>query len=256
MNEDNGKEPRLGLRIAAHAAGGAALGYLLLHPCSMFVHHLQAGGHSWWHFLPMSFSLSHLPMAGFFALLGALMGSAYGFYSCRLAALCEEVRVLSITDPLTSLHNRRYFTSQLEIEIAKAKASSRELSMIMVNIDHFQVYNDRHGHRKGDQLVQTFARLMQETLRDTGIAARYSGAEFVAILPGSGEKAARQVAEALRSRVEAHSFPGEDAQPGGKLTMSAGVVELSEGTEDVDGLVGAAGAMLYKAKLEGRNKVH
>lgn len=161
----------------------------------------------------------------------------------------KELEKLSITDQLTGVYNRRKFDDSLADEVQRATRYSQELSLIMIDMDHFKDVNDTYGHQVGDDVLIATAKLINEHVRNVDIVGRYGGEEFVVICPNIGLEQAEKVAEKLRAEVQKHNF---DAV--GNKTISLGVAEFVEG-DTTDSLVKKADTALYKAKNEGRNRV-
>jgi diguanylate cyclase (GGDEF)-like protein len=162
---------------------------------------------------------------------------------------------MSITDELTQLKNFRHFASRLEEEVRRAERYGHSLSLVLVDIDHFKDYNDAHGHPAGNEVLRVIGRLLRDNARATDILARFGGEEFAAILPETTKADALGLAEKIRRLIELHSFPGEERQPGGKLTVSLGVASVPEDSQDSPLLLDAADRALYAAKRAGRNRV-
>ncbi len=167
----------------------------------------------------------------------------------------RRLEALAVTDGLTGLFNRRRFEEVLDLEVRRAQRMGTPLSLLMMDVDHFKVYNDTHGHPAGDEVLRTLARLMRERLRATDIPCRYGGEEFAVILPGTSRTDGLILASDLRLIVEAHPFEHEADQPGGRLTISIGVAAYPEDAPDEAALVRAADQALYRAKQRGRNRV-
>ncbi|RME77767.1 diguanylate cyclase [Candidatus Woesearchaeota archaeon] len=165
----------------------------------------------------------------------------------------KEVERLSITDPLTGLHNRRSFNQLLEQEIARSKRTQEPLSLLLLDIDHFKNYNDTNGHQAGDKLLKELAQLIKTTMRKTDIPARYGGEEFVIILPNTSLIGSEQVAEKLRQAVEEHDFDHAHKQPLGHVSISIGLATLRP-ADTQETLIKRADDYLYKAKERGRNQ--
>lgn len=170
------------------------------------------------------------------------------------ARLFQETQTLAITDGMTSLYNHRYFQKRLAEELDRANRYKRPLSLIMIDLDFFKHYNDAHGHPQGDELLRSFSAILKKTIRDSDIASRYGGEEFVVILPETGVEFAFATAERVRKAVETNDFPGGETQPCGRVTVSMGVSSYTEGMS-VDELMKSADIALYRAKEEGRNRV-
>jgi diguanylate cyclase (GGDEF)-like protein len=174
----------------------------------------------------------------------------------RIQKALEHARTqrLASTDSLTEVYNHRTFQERLTQEIARANRYSRPLSVLMIDVDHFKVYNDTHGHPQGDIVLQDLARLLRETSRTSDTVARYGGEEFAIILPETDSVSAQKIGQRLREQVEHYAFPGKERMPGGALTISVGVAtHVSSGSKDA--LLQAADMALYTAKREGRNRV-
>ncbi|MEX2583856.1 MAG: sensor domain-containing diguanylate cyclase [Gemmatimonadota bacterium] len=173
--------------------------------------------------------------------------AAHAATALENARLHTEVRRLSLTDPLVQLPNRRQLDLFLERECAAA-VRGRPLAMVLYDLDHFKRYNDEHGHRAGDLALIRFAEILRAETRAMNLAVRFGGEEFAAVLAGSDLKGAAAHAERVRRRVQ-ESFDGE-------LTVSGGVAEWGPGMESAVDLIVAADRALYRAKLDGRNRVH
>lgn len=162
---------------------------------------------------------------------------------------------MSMTDELTRLRNFRHFASRLEEEIRRAERYGHPLALVLFDIDHFKLYNDTHGHPAGNEVLRVIGRLLRDNARQTDLLARYGGEEFVAILPETTKSDTVQLAEKICRLIELHKFPGEEQQPGGRLTVSAGVAAVPEDLAHSPLLLDAADRALYAAKAAGRNRV-
>jgi len=174
----------------------------------------------------------------------------------RIQKALEHARTrrLASTDGLTEVYNHRTFQERLSQEIARADRYRRPLSVLMIDVDHFKVYNDTCGHPQGDIVLQDLARLLREMSRTSDTVARYGGEEFALILPETDSVGAQKIAQRLREQVEGYAFPGKEIMPGGTLTISIGVAtHAPAGSRDA--LLQAADTALYTAKHEGRNRV-
>jgi diguanylate cyclase (GGDEF)-like protein len=168
----------------------------------------------------------------------------------------QLLRSLSYLDPLTEIANRRYFDTILEQEWSRAARDGSELSLILVDVDHFKRLNDTYGHQRGDECLKLVASAIAgASQRAADCAARYGGEEFVVILPGTNAAGAAHTAERVRAAVEGLGFAHE-ASSFGVVTASIGVATLAPrmGTAIGD-LVAAADRALYRAKEGGRNRV-
>jgi diguanylate cyclase (GGDEF)-like protein len=172
----------------------------------------------------------------------------------QLAESEARLRELSIRDSLTGLYNRRYMVEALEREVQRAVQKQVPLSIIMMDIDGFKQFNDTYGHPAGDELLCEVTRTLFGHLRDTDIACRYGGDEFVLISPATPLEVARRRAEQLRecaqdirAQYDGHSFA--------PFTLSLGVVSCPQHAGTADALLKLADAALYRAKQSGRNRV-
>lgn len=164
----------------------------------------------------------------------------------------ETIYKMTITDGLTSVNNKRYLAETLEREIPRALRHQRSLSLLMLDIDHFKLVNDTHGHLAGDAVLRDLANIARSRLRPDDMLARYGGEEFAIVLPETPLAGAIKAAEELRKLVETHPFAVEDESI--QVTVSIGAAELLPGMT-VDALFKAADEMLYLAKNRGRNRV-
>jgi diguanylate cyclase (GGDEF)-like protein len=168
----------------------------------------------------------------------------------------EQTQASAYRDDLTGLWNFRYFREFLAREIDRGKRHSPPLSMVMVDIDDFKRYNDRHGHEAGNRALAAIARLLTESLRSIDVAARYGGEEFALVLPDTTKAGAQLVAERAREKVEAHSFTEQGGLPGGHLTVSMGVATFPADASEAGALVRCADSAMYAAKTRGKNQIH
>jgi len=167
----------------------------------------------------------------------------------------EAVRHESLTDPLTSLANRKYFDQALERAIEETVARNEPLSLLLMDIDYFKTFNDTFGHLTGDQVLRLVATSVKQNVKGQDIAARYGGEEFAVILPGTSLRSALTVAEHIRRAVMTKELmkrsTGEHL---GRVTISVGVSTFHPG-ETAQAMIERADACLYAAKRHGRNKV-
>ena len=168
----------------------------------------------------------------------------------------EEISLLSITDPLTRVYNRRYFTEQLQSEITRCARYAHDLTLILCDIDRFKEVNDTHGHLVGDRVLQEFAKTLQRGIRqEIDYLARYGGEEFILILPETNCEDALTCSERLRLEISTLKFFSDTGSFG--ITASFGTVTVlgdrDEAYPDVDVLLKATDDNLYAAKREGRN---
>jgi diguanylate cyclase (GGDEF)-like protein len=166
----------------------------------------------------------------------------------RNANLLARVQQMAVTDGLTQLSNRRAFDRSLDRELSRAARTDGRLSIVLLDIDHFKLLNDNHGHVVGDTVLKQIAHALQLCGREYDTIARYGGEEFAAVLPGCSSGLALQVAERLRVAVQ-------DAATDVKVTASCGVATYPYDGIDVAGLLSAADRALYTSKRAGRNQV-
>jgi len=167
----------------------------------------------------------------------------------------ERIEVLSYTDELTGICNRRFFIHVLTLEVERQKRYLCPLSLLMIDIDYFKHYNDANGHLAGDQVLKAISSLIEGAVRQTDVVARYGGEEFSAILINAGREEAIEIAERVRKSVADSPFPNDRAQPNGKLTVSLGVATFSPIMTTPDAFIREADNALYRAKRAGRNRV-
>lgn len=173
----------------------------------------------------------------------------------RQAAEGEFYKELSRKDGLTDLYNHRFFHQLLETEVSRALRYNRVVSLLMMDIDNFKRFNDSHGHPSGDIALNRLAGLLRDASRSCDFVARYGGEEFAIIAPEASADAARRMAERIRELVAEAVFEGEEAMPGGRLTISVGVATVPMQASDKSELVERADQALYRAKALGRNRV-
>lgn len=171
------------------------------------------------------------------------------------ARLHEQTVALSVTDPLTGIPNRRYLFQQLDAEIVRANRFGTQLSVLMIDIDHFKHLNDTAGHSAGDEVLKQVSSILRNTVRKVDTVARYGGEEFLVLLPQIARPEAQEVAEKLRRSVEESVVQHARAQPGGKVTISVGVANLPGDAAERVKLVDCADSALYASKRGGRNRV-
>lgn len=164
----------------------------------------------------------------------------------------RELLEMSHTDPLTGAANRRYFFERAAVELARARRFGRELSLIMLDIDHFKRVNDRWGHAAGDKVLKNLCACAQGVLRQEDLLARVGGEEFAVLAPDTGPEGAFGLAERLRKNVAAQVVTeGGDAMT---YTLSAGVATLASHDASVEAVLKRADEALYAAKNAGRNR--
>lgn len=174
----------------------------------------------------------------------------------EMAAANDRLTVIASLDLVSGLANRRGFQSRLEFEWMKALQANGQLSVLMIDVDHFKLFNDTYGHPEGDACLSRVGEVLA-TIADScaGFAARYGGEEFCLLLPNGNGLRAMQVAEKVRAAVEGLAIP-HITGASKSVTVSVGVATISPGdTQPQDDLIEAADAALYAAKRRGRNAV-
>jgi diguanylate cyclase (GGDEF)-like protein len=161
----------------------------------------------------------------------------------------------SITDPLTFCYNRRYFDYIVKQYFALAQETGRPLSLLMVDVDYFKMYNDQNGHIAGDFALIEMSRIFNVLTRKSDIVARYGGEEFCLVLTDTGAEEALAVASKIRKAVEDYRFPNEQNLPGRRLTVSIGVATSNDDIPASLDLIKRADTALYAAKALGKNQV-
>ena len=181
-------------------------------------------------------------------------------YSTNLEEMVEQrteiLKWLSITDPLTGLYNRRYFIEQIELEFKRSKRYSRDLSLLMLDIDHFKLVNDNYGHQIGDIVLRKISSVIINLLRDSDLAFRYGGEEFMIILPETKSEDAINVAERMKQEImnTQHNYSSINFT----VTASFGIVsikDMMDKFETIDDIIKKVDDNLYKAKNSGRNTI-
>jgi diguanylate cyclase (GGDEF)-like protein len=169
----------------------------------------------------------------------------------------KRLQGLSYEDGLTGIPNRRHFDEVIEREWKRARRVGSAVSLIMIDVDDFKAFNDAYGHQRGDECLILLAHVLRKSLKRPGdLAARYGGEEFVVLLPETAAQGAQEIAETIRSSVEAMKLTPGGLPPEAVVTISLGVVTrcptggLLHGT-----IIRAADEALYLAKQEGRNRV-
>jgi diguanylate cyclase (GGDEF)-like protein len=167
----------------------------------------------------------------------------------------EQFQLISITDPLTGMLNRRYLEERLTEELKRSQRHDYAMAFMMIDIDDFKHYNDRNGHQAGDLALEMTAQCLKSALRGADVAARYGGEEFCILLPQTGLTEAVAIAERIKRRIERTRFPHGKQQPLGAVTVSIGVSVFSPEVATPEAIIGAADRALYLAKHLGKNRV-
>ena len=154
---------------------------------------------------------------------------------------------LATFDGLTGLKNHRVFQESLKLEFSRSVRYRAELSLIMVDVDHFKQYNDAFGHPEGDKVLKKVASILARRVRDVDVAARYGGEEFAIILPNTHQGGAAELGERLRAAIESEPWVPRP------VTVSVGVATRTGDTVNAHALLAEADTALYHSKLTGRN---
>ncbi len=171
------------------------------------------------------------------------------------ARLYQTVKEQSITDGLTGLFNHRFFQLRFTDEFMNSKRYKNDLALIMMDIDHFKLYNDSYGHIAGDLALKEIAGLTRSTVRENDIVSRYGGEELAIILPMTNNEGAQIVAERVRQAIAECQFLGDLNVPQVSITVSLGVSEFKKVMNKREELLQEADLALYAAKEQGRNQV-
>ena len=161
----------------------------------------------------------------------------------------EKLTLLASKDALTNINNRRMLNEYILQETKKSKRHKNDLSLILLDIDHFKDINDKYGHKRGDEVLIEISSLLSKNIRQSDIFGRWGGEEFIILLPQTNIKNAYEVAEILRKKIEKHYFDKV-----GKTTISLGV-SMYDPKYDILDFIENADSAMYKAKYNGRNKV-
>lgn len=164
---------------------------------------------------------------------------------------------LAVKDGLTGLANRRSFDEKLEADWLHARREGMPLSLLLIDVDHFKLYNDSYGHQKGDACLRAVSEIMEhQVFRPADLAARYGGEEFAIIMPSTDLDGALRVAERIREAVVDLNLPHCASQSSDRVTLSVGAASaIPSGDQSPADLIGYADAALYRAKHSGRNRV-
>ena len=167
--------------------------------------------------------------------------------------LYEKTVTRAHSDSLTELWNHGYFQYLLQAELEKAKLTQAPLSLIMIDIDNFKIFNDSLGHQSGDKILKALATLIKNQSRKMDYVCRYGGEEFTIILPQTEKKEAFLIAERIRSDIEKHPFLNAETPPNKKFTASMGLSSFPEDGFSPTELISHSDKALYAAKQKGKN---
>ncbi|MFK8011751.1 MAG: diguanylate cyclase [Marinicellaceae bacterium] len=177
---------------------------------------------------------------------------------CELQDMHKQVLALSMTDELTGIANRRRFNDFLEQEWTRSSRVESTLGLLMMDIDHFKLYNDHYGHNSGDKCLKKIAStLIQDVIRSPDLLARYGGEEFACVLPGASLDEIKKIGESILEAIRLIAIPHIKSKTSKTVTLSVGgtVVEPNQNNLDSEDLIKIADELLYESKQNGRNKL-
>ncbi|WP_199609868.1 ligand-binding sensor domain-containing protein [Flocculibacter collagenilyticus] len=170
----------------------------------------------------------------------------------ELKAANEQLTQLSLTDFLTKLPNRRGFQNEVDAALVRFKRNCSTFSIAIADIDHFKQFNDNYGHKAGDYVLRSVAKVLKASVREQDVVARWGGEEFIFLFPDTNITGAKLIAEKIRVRIQNAPFEYEEHQF--DVTLTFGVCQYAAGV-DFDTCLNRADEALYKGKKSGRNKV-
>ncbi|MBV1787357.1 diguanylate cyclase [Marinobacterium sp. D7] len=180
------------------------------------------------------------------------LAEAFNRMSRELAGAHAEMREAAVRDPLTQLHNRRYFNEQAALAFEQAVRYDQPLCVMIADLDHFKQINDTFSHGVGDEVLKRVAQLLQQSIRKSDILARHGGEEFVILFPQTSLQQAYERCEQLRQQIEASDW--QQVHPNLRVTLSIGLNDtLALGS--IEKMLSAADEALYAAKRAGRNRI-
>ncbi|MDD5423422.1 MAG: sensor domain-containing diguanylate cyclase, partial [Candidatus Omnitrophica bacterium] len=169
--------------------------------------------------------------------------------------LYEKTLLLAKVDWLSKLWNSGEFHKKLAFCLEKAKMNDSPLSLAMIDMDNFKLYNDTFGHLKGDEAIKDIAKTLSDKSRKNDTVARYGGEEFALIMPSTDKENARLLAERLRAEIETFFIEKQGIQSTPRMTASIGIATFPQDADEKDFLINRADSALYEAKRTGKNKV-
>jgi two-component system cell cycle response regulator len=175
--------------------------------------------------------------------------------SFSLVVRSQKLLQLATSDQLTGLINRGYVDERFAIELSRARRYSKALTIAVIDADHFKLLNDTHGHLAGDLVLRTMGAILRNSFRQSDIAGRYGGEEFVVILPETDMEVAQRKLESLRELVAGTSMVVPPRGQRVQVTISAGLASFPEDGDDAAELFALADQRMFQAKKEGRNRV-
>lgn len=167
----------------------------------------------------------------------------------------EKTQQETEIDDLTQLHNFRYFSKAIELEVCRSSRYHTPVSLVLFDADDFKLYNDTNGHLAGNKALKKLADIIRKTVREVDVVARFGGEEFALLLPETNKEGAFTIADRICRVVERASFPNGKSQPQKRFTVSGGIATLHVDARDASTLIKKADQALYRAKARGKNQV-
>ena len=176
-------------------------------------------------------------------------------YADQLRQTLQTSVDMALTDPLTGLHNRRYFENHFDINFEKSQKQGKPFALMVLDIDHFKAVNDNYGHDIGDAVLRDFAQRLKKFTREADFSCRFGGEEFVLLMPNTTLEEGFLMAERLRLRIAEEPF--DVGLPTGplRITSSVGVAAYEDRSDSREAIMKRADTALYRAKQEGRNRI-
>jgi diguanylate cyclase (GGDEF)-like protein len=188
-------------------------------------------------------------------LMSVVTHASIALQRADLLLLTRELQKISATDPLTQLLNRRYFQRRSQEEITRAQRHKSPLSLVMLDLDDFKSFNDRHGHLAGDRVLVGVSRSIRDAVRNIDVVSRFGGEEFAILSPQTKSAEAMVVAERVRQAVQNRPILRKKRAPFGRVSLSAGVATYPDQAGSLQELLDNADRALYRAKGAGKNQV-
>lgn len=168
--------------------------------------------------------------------------------------LQEKLQEQANTDSLTGCHNRRCFLEEFGQEFLRTRRYGGDLSVLMLDLDHFKAINDQYGHQAGDRVLKSFVQVCRTHMREVDVMGRLGGEEFAILLPETDIEQAFEIAERLYKAVAEQEIVLESSDPI-HVTTSIGIASVAESDPNIEAIINRADVALYKAKEAGRNRV-
>ncbi len=176
-------------------------------------------------------------------------------FSDQLRETLQTSVDLALTDPLTGLHNRRFFENHFDINFEQSKKQGKPFALMVLDIDHFKSVNDTYGHDIGDAVLKVFAQRLKKFTRESDFSCRFGGEEFVLLMPNTTLEEGFLMAERLRLKIAEEPFDVGLPQGPLPITASVGVAAYEEPSDTRESILKRADTALYRAKQEGRNRI-